>query len=56
MQYNIDMRLKDMLEDQRCVEVMDRFLPGIVEKIQANPMGGTLSLRMVAQFTKGMIT
>lgn len=55
MQYNIDMRLKDMLEDQRCVEIMDRFLPGTVEKIQANPMGGTLSLRMVAQFTQGMI-
>jgi len=39
MQYNIDMQIKDMLEDQRCIEVMNRFLPGIAEKIQANPMG-----------------
>lgn len=55
MQYNIDMRLKDMLEDQRCMAVVNSFLPGIEQKMQANPMGGTLSLRMVAQFTKGMI-
>lgn len=56
MKYNIDMKLKDMLEDQRCMAVLDRYLPGLAEKLQANPMGGTLSLRMVAQFAKEMVS
>ena len=56
MQYNMDMTLRDLMSDDRCVAILDRFLPGVSEKLRANPMGRTLSLRMVAQFTQGMIS
>lgn len=55
MKYGIDMSIHDLLADRRCVEVLDRFLPGIRDKVQAKPMAGTLSLHQVSDFTKGLI-
>lgn len=55
MKYGIDMSLRDLFLDDRCIEILDKYLPGAREKMQSNPMTGMLSLRQVADFTKGMI-
>ena len=55
MKYNIDMSLRDMLSDTRCVEILDKYLPGLRGRMESNPMSGSLSLRQVAGFTDGMI-
>ncbi len=55
MKYSIDMTLRDLLSDNRCIEILDRFLPGIRDKMQSNPMAGTFSLRQVSGFTNGLI-
>lgn len=55
MLYNIDMSLRDMLADDRATEIMDRFLPGLRSQLENNPMAGTMSLRQLADYVKGMI-
>lgn len=56
MKYNIDMTIRDMMEDERCVAVLNRFVPGVADRMRANPMSGTMSLRMIAQYTKGILS
>lgn len=55
MKYGIDMSLRDLLSDDRCTEILDKFLPGIRDKMQSNPMAGTMSLWQLGGYTKGML-
>lgn len=55
MRYDTDMLLKDMLSDPRCIAILEKHLPGLLPKIQANPMSASMSLKMLAKYAKGMI-
>lgn len=55
MQYGIDMLLKDINEEERCKEVLDRFIPGVRAAISTQPMAQNMSIRRLAGYSKGMI-
>lgn len=56
MKYNLDMTLKNINAEERCYSVMDKYLPGMREKLTQNPLAENLSLRKIAEYTKGMIS
>lgn len=56
MKYNLDMTLKNINAEERCYSVMDKYLPGMREKLIQNPLAENLSLRKIAEYTKGMIS
>lgn len=56
MKYGIDMSLKDILDEPRCCEVFDKFLPGMRRMVASQPMAGSLSVRMLAKYSQGAIS
>ena len=55
MKYGLDLTLNEIDSDADCAAVVDRFLPGLRDKLGQNPQARGLSLRKLAQYTGGLI-
>lgn len=53
--YHIDMRIGQILENELTSAVFDRFLPGIRERVESQPMIAGMSIRKLAEYSKGAI-
>ena len=52
MIYNISMKLAHLLENDQAVAVFDRFLPGVRQKMAANPQAAALSIEQLVRYTR----
>lgn len=56
MLYGIDMQLNHILEESGCTEIVERQVPGVIDKFKNNEKALALSLRLIAHYTHGMIS
>lgn len=56
MVYNIDMRISQILEKDQVAAIFDQFLPGMRAKVEGQPAVAGMSLRKLAEYTKGTIS
>ncbi len=55
MKYGLDMTFEELQSDPDALAVFQKVLPGLLEKLGANPMTAKLSLRKVAGYMQGKI-
>ncbi len=53
--YSVDMRIEQILENGRTAEISDCFLPGMRAMVESQPMAAGMSVRRLAEYTKGAI-
>lgn len=56
MKYGIEMLFKYVKEDEACIEIFEKHLPGMLERLGANPMVDNLSIQKLAQYAQGAIS
>lgn len=56
MIYGIDMQIRQVLEDEKALEIFEKYLPGMRNRICANREAGGLSIRMLAGYMNGAIS
>lgn len=56
MVYNIDMHISRILENDQAAAVFDKFLPGMRAKVEGQPAVAGMSLRKLAEYSKGAIS
>ena len=56
MFYSIDMRMGEILGNERTAAIFDRFLPGMRAKAEGQPAIAGMSIRKIAEYSKGAIT
>lgn len=55
MDYNIDMRIDRILRNEQTAAIFDRFLPGMREKAEDQPVIKGMSVRKLAEYAKGAV-
>ena len=55
MNYSVDMRVEQILENVRAAEVFDRFLPGMRAMVEKQPMAAGMSVRKLAGYARGAV-
>lgn len=53
--YHIDMRIDQILGNELTAAVFDRFLPGMRERVESQPMIAGMSVRKLAEYSRGAI-
>ena len=48
--YSLDTPLKKLLKNSRCREILEQYLPGMLDRMLSNPMAQGLSLNQIAAF------
>ena len=56
MFYHIDMRIGEILDNERTAAVFDRFLPGMRARVEAQSAVRGMSVRKLAEYAKGAIS
>lgn len=52
MIYNISMKLAHLQENEQAVAVFESFLPGVLQKMAANPQAEALSIEQLVRYTR----
>ncbi|MCM1217272.1 MAG: family 43 glycosylhydrolase [Lachnospiraceae bacterium] len=55
MNYNVDMRLDQILGNKQAADIFDRFLPGMRGRIEDQPAIKGMSVRKLVEYAKGAI-
>ena len=49
MIYSISMKLESLLENEQATAILDRCLPGMLQKVQGNPQAVKLSVEQMVR-------
>ncbi len=52
MIYNVSMKLAHLEENEQAVAVFERFLPGVLQRMTANPQAASLSVEQLVRYTR----
>ncbi len=52
MIFNVSMKLGNLLENEQAVEILDRLLPGMRQRVQGNPQAVTLSVEQMVRYAR----
>lgn len=52
MIYNVSMKLGNLLENEQAVEIVNRLLPGMLQRVQGNPQAVTLSVEQMVCYAR----
>lgn len=56
MIYGIDMQIRQINEDEKAVELFEKYMPGMLKMASMNKEAGGLSIRMLAKYMNGAIS
>lgn len=56
MYFSVDMRIEQVLNNEKATAVFDRFLPGMRAQAENQPMIGGMSIRKLAEYSRGTIS
>lgn len=53
--FSIDSPMMDLLDDKDCRDILNKYLPGVMDRIASNPASQSLSLRKMGEYAKGIL-
>ncbi len=52
MSYNINMKLENLLESEQATAILNRCLPGMLQRVQSNPQAVKLSVEQMVRYAR----
>lgn len=53
--YSIDSPLVDLIDSSACMNILNGYLPGVMDRMMGNPASRSLSLRKMGEYAKGVL-